>query len=98
MCRRSLGKADGLVADQDDAGQHFSFAICTSCAMRYQRWSPAIRKQQIRAAIGLLAMNPERYEVRLHDSKAAAWLYVELEVAAIRQEMREARKSSAQTA
>ena len=85
MCRRCLGKADGLVADQDDAGQHFSFAICASCAMRYQRWSPAIRKQQIRAAIGLVAMNPQRYEVRLHDSKAAAWLYVELEVAAIRQ-------------
>jgi len=40
-------------------------------------------------------MNPERYEVKLHDSKAAAWLYVELEVAAIRQEMREARNKAA---
>jgi hypothetical protein len=83
MCRMKLGSPGGLIADQDDAGQFFSFAFCLPCSNKFRRWSPSIRQQQIRAAIGLLSMNPQRYEVRFFDSKAAAWLYIELETKAI---------------
>ena len=87
MCRRMLGRPDGLIAEKDDAGQFFVFAICITCSRKYQRWSPAIRKQQLRAAIGLLSMNPQRYEVKTFDSKGAAFLYVELESRAIRESL-----------
>ena len=83
MCRLKLGEPGGFIADKDDAGQFFTFAFCIPCANKYRRWSPSIRKQQLRAAIGLLSMNPQRYEVRLFDSKAAAWIYVELEAKAL---------------
>ena len=83
MCRMKLGTPGGLIADKDDTGQHFTYAVCTPCSHRYRRWSPAIRKQQLMAAVGLLSMNPQRYEVRLFDSKAAAWLYVDLEAKAL---------------
>lgn len=86
LCRRNLGLPGGLIADKDDAGQHFTFAICLPCGIKYRKWSPAIKMQQIRAAIGLIAINPDRYELKLFDSKAAAWLYIDLEAAEIRKQ------------
>ena len=85
MCRLKLGRPDGMIANKDDAGLVFVFAICTNCSTRDQRWSPASRKQQLRAPIGLLAMNPSRYNVKTFDSKAAAWIYTELEIQALKE-------------
>lgn len=84
MCRRLLGFPGGLLAEKDDAGQYFVFAFCAPCSKKFKHWPPNIRTQQVRAAIGLLATNPQRYDVKLFDSKAAAWIYVELEVEAMK--------------
>jgi hypothetical protein len=86
MCRCPLGTPGELMATKDDEGQYFAFAICQSCAAKRSRWPANIRRQQTDAAIGLLSMNPQRYEVKLFDSKAAAWIYLEMEAMALGRE------------
>lgn len=86
MCRLPLKELGGIVPAADDVGQNFTFVICWSCSRKYKHWPISLRRQQLRAAIGLLSMNPRRYHVRFFDCQAAAILYAELEVAALKWE------------
>lgn len=80
MCQRALTKIGRLIAYRDDVGQHFSFAICDRCLIRLTRLPRRVAQRQENAALGLLARNPDRYQVQLHDSAVEAHLFISLEV------------------
>ncbi len=60
-------------------GQHFSFPICLSCAVRLSLLPVNVHAKQLKIAINRLADDPSRYGVMYHADEWAAKLYVALE-------------------
>ena len=79
MCKRPLKQLGRMYAFRDDAKNSFSFGICHLCAVRLTQLPVRIQRQQERAAVGNVAVNPERYMVKAFDSWDAAYLYIQLE-------------------
>jgi hypothetical protein len=80
---RQVGR---LIAYRDDAGQHFSFALCGRCSSRLARLPTRIQQQQLNAAVSAIAAHPGRYRVRCFDSAVEARLYVALEAENLRRQ------------
>lgn len=79
MCKRPLTILGRMYAFRDDAKKSFSFGICHLCAVRLAKLPIKIQRQQERAAVGNVAVNPERYQTKAFDSWDAAYLYIQLE-------------------
>lgn len=76
-----------LVAFKDDAGQSFSFAVCSHCTGRLDRLPIHLQGRQLDSAIRNLERHPERYEIRYFKSLDAAKLFVKLEASRLRGEL-----------
>ena len=85
MCRGRLVTIGRLVAYRDDAGQHFTFALCDRCLVRLRRLPRPVAQRQENAAIGMVARCPEKYLVHYFSTAAEAHLYIALEAENMRQ-------------
>ena len=79
MCKRPMKQLGRMYAFRDDAQKSFTFGICHLCAARLTLLPIKIQRQQERACVGNVAVNPERYQTKAFDSWDAAYLYIQLE-------------------
>lgn len=85
LCRLPMNQVGRVVAFCDDAGQHFSFNICSQCTGRLDRLPKRQQYRQIHIAVGNIARHPERYEVIFFPDRFSASAYVVLEAERLRE-------------
>lgn len=85
LCRFPLHQVGRVVWFCDDAGQHFSFNICSQCTGRLDCLPKRQQYRQIDIAVGNIAQHLERYEVLFFADRFSASAFVVLEAERMRE-------------